>query len=57
MDYVQILKDIIQMNKLMTLTGDIMYVNNLPFVITYGQGIGLMMAVYILELDLLSILF
>ena len=44
MDYVQIPKDVIQMNKFVTLTADLMYVNCLPFVITYGQGIGLIMA-------------
>ena len=44
MDYVQILRDLIQTNKYVTLTADIMYVNNLPFVITYGRYIGLIMA-------------
>ena len=28
----------------MTLTADVMYINNLPSLITYGQGIGLIMA-------------
>ena len=37
MDYVQIPKDIIQMNKFVTLTADVMYVNGLPFVINYVE--------------------
>ena len=40
-DYVQILRDLIQTNKYVTPTADVMYVYSLPFVITYGQGIGL----------------
>ena len=35
-DYVQIPKVIIQMSKFVTLTADVMYVNSLSFVITYG---------------------
>ena len=44
MDYVQISRDVIQTNKYVTLTADVKYVNNLPFVITYGREIGLIMA-------------
>ena len=43
MDYVQIPRDIIQMNKFVTLIADEIYVNSLPFVI-YEQGIGLITA-------------
>ena len=42
-DYVQIQRDLIQTNKNVTLTAKI-YINNLPFLITYGRGIGLIMA-------------
>ena len=44
MDCIQILRDLVQMNKYMMLTADVMFINNLAFVITYGQGIGLIMA-------------
>ena len=44
MDYVQIQRDMIQMNKFVTLTADVMFVNNLPLVITYGREIGLITA-------------
>ena len=37
------------MNKFVSLTADVMYVNGLPFVITYGQGIGLIMAEFMLD--------
>ena len=43
MDYVQRPRDLIQTNKFVTLTADVMYVNSLPFVITYWRGIGLML--------------
>ena len=43
-DYVQIPRDLVQMNKYVTLTADVMFVNNLAFVITYGWGIGLITA-------------
>ena len=43
---VQIPRDVIQMNKYVTLTADVMFINNLPFVITYGRGIGLIMTEY-----------
>ena len=36
-DYVQIPRDVIQKNKYVTLTADVMHVNNLPFVITVGE--------------------
>ena len=42
-DYVHIPRDVIQTSKYVTLTPDVMYVNNLPFAITYGRGIGLIM--------------
>ena len=42
-DYFQIPRDLIQTNKFVILPADVMYVNNLPFVITYGRGIGLIM--------------
>ena len=44
MNYVQIPRDVICTNNYVTLTTDVMYVNNLPFVITYGRGIRLIMA-------------
>ena len=31
-------------NKYVTLTADVMFVNSLPFVVTFGQGIGLLTA-------------
>ena len=37
MDYVQIPRDLVQMDKYVILTADVMFVNNLTFVITYGQ--------------------
>ena len=43
-DYVQIPRDLIQWNKYVTLTADVMFVNNLAFVITNGRGIDLIMA-------------
>ena len=43
-DYVQIPRDVIQVNKYVTLTADVMNVNNSPFVIMHGRGIGLNMA-------------
>ena len=42
-DYVQIPRDMIQTNEYVTLTVDEMFVNKLPFVITYGRRIGLIM--------------
>ena len=44
MDYVQIPRDVIQTNKYVALTADIMFVSNLQFVITYGRGMDLMTA-------------
>ena len=44
MNYVQEPRDVIQMNKFVTLTVDATHVNNFPFVITYGRGIGLITA-------------
>ena len=42
-DYVQIPRDLIQINKYTTLTVDVMFINNLALMITYGQGISLIM--------------
>ena len=44
MDYVKIPRDLIQTNKYVTLTADVMFVNNLAFVIMYWRVIGLIMA-------------
>ena len=44
MDYVQIPQEIVQKNKYMILTADVILYNNLPFVITFEQGIRLFMA-------------
>ena len=40
-EYFSILQEIIEKNKLVTLSVDIMFLNQLPFVIMYGRGIGL----------------
>ena len=47
MDYVQIPRDLIQTNKYVTLTADLIYLNNFSFVITYGRGIDLIKAKFI----------
>ena len=44
MDYVQIPSGVIQTNKYVTLTANVMYVNSLLFKITYGRGKDLVMA-------------
>ena len=44
MHYIQIPGDLIQRNKYVILTADVLYANNLSFVITYGRGIGFIMA-------------
>ena len=31
-------------NKFVTLTADVLFINNLPFVVTFGQGMGLLTA-------------
>ena len=36
MDYIQIPRDFIHMHKFVTFMADIIFVNNLPFVITFG---------------------
>ena len=41
LENVQIQRDLIETYKYVTLTADVMYVSNLPFVITYGRRIGL----------------
>ena len=46
-DFVQIPRDLIKLNKYMMLTVDIMFVNILAFVIKYGRGITLIMAEFI----------
>ena len=43
-DYVQIPPEIVQKSKYVMLTADVMLVNNLPFVVISGQGIGLIIA-------------
>ena len=43
-DHVPILRDAIQTNKYETLTADVIFINSLPFIGTYGRGIGLIMA-------------
>ena len=43
-DYIQIPRDLIQMNKYVMLPADVIFVNNLAFVITYWRGIGLVTA-------------
>ena len=43
-DYVPIPQEIVQTNKYLMLTADVMFVNNLQFDVTFGQGIGLIMA-------------
>ena len=43
-DYIKIPRDVIQTNKYISLTADVMFVNNLSFVITYGREIGLITA-------------
>ena len=40
MDYVQIPRDVIQTNKYVTLTADAMFINNLPFIVTYEEELG-----------------
>ena len=44
MVYVQIPKDVIQSNKHVMLSSDVIFVNNLPFVISDVSGVRLMMA-------------
>ena len=44
MEYVQIPRDLMQWNKYVMFTADVMFVNNLAFVITYGRGINLITA-------------
>ena len=43
MDCIYIAQQIVQKNKDVMLTADVMFVNNLLFVVTSGQGIGLIM--------------
>ena len=40
-DYVDIPQDLIELNKLITLIVDIMFVNGILFLITHGRGVGL----------------
>ena len=44
MDYVHIPWSLVETNKYVTLTADVMFVNSLPFVVKFGQGIGLLTA-------------
>ena len=41
MDYVEIPRDFFTLQKIITLTADVMFVNGLAFVITFGRGVGL----------------
>ena len=43
-EYVQIPRDVIQTNKYETFTANVIFVNNLPFVITYERGVRLIVA-------------
>ena len=38
--YVQVPKEIIEQSKMMMLTADIIFVNQIPFILSWGQGIG-----------------
>ena len=40
-EYVEIPIEVVELNKMVILTADIMYINEIPFVITYGKGAGL----------------
>ena len=40
-EYVSIPKELIESNKSVTLSADIMSVNHLPFVVTYGEKSGI----------------
>ena len=41
LEYVQIPPELIEQNKLVTLMEDIMFMNQIPFIITYGWDVGL----------------
>ena len=43
MNYAQIPRDVIQTNKYVTFTANVMFLNNLLFLVTYGREIGLIM--------------
>ena len=36
-------RDLIEQNKMVTLMADVMFINEIPFLIMYGRGIGLIM--------------
>ena len=40
-EYVEIPQGIIEQNKMVTLMADIIFINGIPFLITYGRGVGL----------------
>ena len=40
-EYVEIPREMIEQNKMVTLTVDMIFVNGIPFIVTYGRGIGL----------------
>ena len=46
-EYIEIPNDIIEQNKMVTLTTDVMFLNQIPFIITYGHGVGLIMVEWI----------
>ena len=47
LECIEIPRDIIDQNKMVMLTADIMFVNQISFVITYRRGLGLMMVEWI----------
>ena len=42
-EYMEVPRQMIEQNKMVTLSADIMFVNGIPFIVTYGRGIGLIM--------------
>ncbi len=42
-DYVKIPRDFIKMHKYVTLVADVLFVNGLPFLVTFSRGISLIM--------------
>ena len=60
---VEIPREVIEQNKMAKLTADIMFVNGIPFIVTYGRGIGLITVEWIpnrmkkqLELNITKVL-
>ena len=46
-EYVEILRKMIEQNKMVTFIADIMFANGIPFIVTCGRGIGLIMVEWI----------